>query len=272
MGDVSTVFVKKYEAEVQAEFQQQTSLMQSTVRSKPIMNAEAVKFPWMGKVIAGTKARGGLIPTMDADHKSIELTGTEYYAASYVEENDLDRLNFDERREYVKMGAYALGRKTDEVIIDAMKTGQSTDSGNASNPLTMAILSGLIAKMNKADVPDDGQRYCVVGPDQWEQLMAIDQFVKADYVGPEYPLLKNVENRRFRGINFFVSNLLPAGTGTSTICFLYHRLGVGAAVGKRVTAQIDRIPEKDSYLVNNKIRIGAAVVDKTGVIKFSVKD
>ena len=41
---------------------------------------------------------------------------------------DEPKINYDERRVVASAGAYALGRKTDELIINTMNSGAATDT------------------------------------------------------------------------------------------------------------------------------------------------
>lgn len=272
MSDVSSLFVKLYESEVSAAYQQEGSLFQSMVRSKSVTNAAKVQFPWLGKMEATTKSGTGKIPTSKIEHKPVEVELTDYYAAATIDETDLDKINYDERAQYAKMGAYALGRKTDEVIIDAMVKGQTTDTGSADTSFNMALIRSIISKFNKADVPDDRQRFCAVGPEQWEYLMKQDVFVRSDYVGDLYPLLKNKENRLWRGIVWFQSNMLIKPSAATTTNLLFHKTAVGCANGKKVSSKVEYRIDYDDYFAMNKMAIGAKVIDNTGVIKFTTKD
>nr|DAU21542.1 MAG TPA: major capsid protein [Caudoviricetes sp.] len=272
MSDVSAVFTKKYESEVAVEYQQQSSLMRSTVRVKTAMGSEAVKFPWLGKIDAAQKGRNGKVPTSNVEHKSVEVKISDYYAAATIDEQDLDKLNFDARRPYVELGASALGRKADQIIIAAMSAGQTTDKGGNTQALDLAFIRKIISSFNKALVPDDGKRFCAVGADQWETLMSFDEFVKSDYVGDSYPLLRGVENRKWRNINWFVVPELPKPVATATTCFLYHQNAVGIAESRKVTSKIEYRIDYDDYFCMNKMGMGAGVIDAAGVLKFTVKD
>ena len=69
--------------------------------------------------------------------------------------------------------AGALGRKTDELITTALD-GTSNLSGNSdSDGLTQAKIEAVFAQMGENDVPDDGDRYFIVSPDGWVDLLQI---------------------------------------------------------------------------------------------------
>ena len=91
----------------------------------------------------------------------------------------LDELktNLDERMVVANAGAYALGRKTDELIIAALDSATreavGTASGQTDNDgLTRAKVLLAFEMLGAADVPDDGQRFAVVGWKQWSRAAA----------------------------------------------------------------------------------------------------
>ena len=72
------------------------------------------------------------------------------------------RINHDEMMVAQQSGAYALGRKTDDLILAAMDATSST-LPETTNGITLPWAFRLMEAFGNADVPDDGQRYCVVG-------------------------------------------------------------------------------------------------------------
>ncbi len=79
-----------------------------------------------------------------------------------------------------KAGAYALGRKTDELIIQRFDASTNYAGGDTDG-LTKAKVLAAFEMLGEADVPDDGERYAIVGWKQWSDLLGIEEFVNADY-------------------------------------------------------------------------------------------
>ena len=77
-------------------------------------------FQTVGKGTASTKARHGKVPVMNVDHSTLKCTLYDYYAGDWIDTLDEIRINHDERHVIANAGAYALGRKTDELIITAL--------------------------------------------------------------------------------------------------------------------------------------------------------
>src|SRR3546814_8711523 len=90
-----------------------------------------------------------------------------------------------------------------------------------------------------ADVPDDGQRYAVIGWKQWSQLLDIEEFANADYVGPDELPWRSTQAKRWLGTLWMPHSGLTL-TGSVRSCHWYHKTAVGHASGADVKADIDR--------------------------------
>ncbi|MDR2098901.1 MAG: hypothetical protein LBO78_02650, partial [Rickettsiales bacterium] len=127
------------------------------------------------------------------------------------------------------------------------------------------------------DVPDDGQRFAVVGVHQWNELLNMKEFSTAEYVGDSYPLLKGTESRRWLGINWVMHNALPLAEGAGgdpdiRTCFVYHRNAVGHASGQDVKTDITWNGERAAHFVSNSMSQGAKIIDASGIVKMLCND
>jgi hypothetical protein len=267
---ISQSFIKHFEAEVHTAYQQMGSKLKSTVRSQNNVKGATAVFQKVGKGVAATKVRHGEVPVMNLEHAPVDCTLADYYAGDWVDSLDELKINHDERRVVAAAGAYALGRKTDELIITALKTG-TTAVGTYAAVLNKGLLMDAFAVLNEADVPDDGQRFGVVGPKQWNVLLNLPEFSDAAYVGEEYPLLKGTETRKWLGIVWIMHNGLPLDTANRD-CFIFHKTAVGHAAGQDVTTDITWHGDRAAYFINNMMSQGAALIDQTGVVKIKVKE
>ena len=136
----------------------------------------------------------------------------------------------------------------------------------------------LMEKFGNNSVPDDGQRYAVVGWEQWSQLMAIDQFSRAEYVGEnDLPFPNGVTAKRWLGFMWFAHSGLTETNGsgasgtTHRECFAYHRDAVAHAIGTDITSNMQYHNDKDSYFVLNKMQQNAVLIDAEGVFEMELK-
>lgn len=174
--EITQSFIKQFEADVHLAYQQNGSKLKNMVRSQNNVKGSSTVFQKVGKGIASSKARHGLVPVMSLDHTPIECELQDYYAGDWVDALDELKINHDEKQVVVNAGAYALGRKTDELIISALASASSAnDVGSYDEVLTKATLLEAFAKLNSNNVPDDGQRFAIVGPLQWNALLNIQE-------------------------------------------------------------------------------------------------
>ena len=272
---VSEAFIKQFEADVHLAYQQNGSKLKNTVRYKNNVKGSSTVFQKVGKGSASVKARHGLVPVMSLDHSPVECELRDYYAGDWVDALDELKLSIDERRVIANAGAYALGRKTDELIINALNQASSTnDVGDYSIPLSKKDILDAFAKLNENDVPDDGQRFGLVGPHQWNALLNIAEFSNSDYAGDNLPFLKGTESRKWLGINWIMHTGLPLGGSSNDErnCFIFHKTAIGHASGQDVKCDISWHCDHAAHFVNNMMSQGACLIDDSGIVRIKCKE
>ena len=267
---ITNAFVAQYMQEVHEAYQQRGSKLRNTVRLKTgVVGATAV-FQKNGKGAAGLKTRHGNVPLMNLEHSTVTATLEDWYAADYVDQLDELKTNTDERLTVANAGAWALGRKIDELLVTKLAASANTIEEGATG-LTKAKILAAFAALNAADVPDDGNRFAVVGPHQWNELLDISEFKSSDYAGDRFAWLQGTESRSWLGITWIFHTGLPLASGTRT-CFVYHRNAVGLAEGQDVKAFVDWVPEKAAHLVDHMLSAGAVLIDPDGVVAIACDD
>lgn len=267
---IDNVFIKQFEADVHLAYQQMGTKLRATVRSKSGVVGASTTFQTIGRGTASTKSRHGIVPVMNLNHTPVECTLQDYYAGDWVDALDELKTNVDERRVVASAGAYALGRKTDELIIDAMSSA-TTSVGSYSNALSKSAILSAIEELNSKDVPDDGRRFAVVGVHQWNQLLSMDEFVSADYVGDALPLVSGGASKKWLGITWLLHNGLPV-SGDNRDCFIYHASAVGHACGQEVKTDISWHGERAAHFISNSMSQGAVLIDDIGIVRVKCKD
>ena len=149
---VESAFIRHFQAEVHQAYQRQGSKLRATVRSKSNIKGATTVFQKVGKGTASTKARHGKVPVMSIDHEPVECNLLDYYAGDWVDALDEIKLNIDERMVVANAGAYALVRKTDELIILALD-GNANLAGSGADGLTKAKVLEAFELLGAADVP-----------------------------------------------------------------------------------------------------------------------
>lgn len=269
--DITDAFIAQYLAEVHEAYQQTGSKLRSAVRLKTGVIGSTCVFQKAGKGVAGKKTRHGNVPLMNADHSTVTATLEDWYGADYVDKLDELKTNIDERMVVANAGAYALGRKVDDLIITVLDSGAGTTDTAATLGLTKARILTAVETLNAADVPDDGNRFAVLGAHQWNEMLNLTEFKSADFAGTKYPWLKGTEARMWLGITWMFHSGLPLGSGTRK-CFLYHKSAVGLAEGLDLKLHVDWVPEKAAHLFDHMISAGTVAIDGTGIYEWQCDD
>jgi len=264
--DVEDSFVKHYQADVHLQYQRMGSKLRNTVRVKNNIIGATTTFQTIGKGTASTKARHGKVPVMNVNHTPVECTLADYYAGDWVDSLDEIKTNINERNVTARAGAYALGRKTDELIITKLDTSTNY-AGDGSDGLTKAKVLEAFEMLGEADVPDDGQRFAVVGWKQWSDLLGIDEFAKADYVGAEDLPWRGTQAKSWLGTLWIPHSGLTVSSSVR-YCYWYHRTAIGHAVGADVKSDITWHGDRAAHFVNNMMSQGSCLVDATGVVSM----
>lgn len=286
---IDTAFITEYEAKVHEVFQRRGSYLKDAVRNKPNVVGSTAVFQKIGKGIATTKARHGTITPMNQTHTAPSVTLVDFYAGDWVDKLDEAKININERDAIARGGAMALGRKVDDQITTVLDTTtQSTVTLTVSSKA--AILATAIGFAEAAwdnDVPNDGMVYAVVTMRYWSQLMLLDQFSRAEYVGTDGqefkkgPTIGRAKWKDWNGVKWKAQTGLP-GAGTATAkCFIWHSDAVGYASAKSagnvadneaVAADITWHGDRAAHFVNHMMSGQAVMIDDTGVIEGNLDD
>lgn len=265
---IDQAFTKQYEAEVHAAYQRQGSKLMNTARVKQITNAKDCTFQKVGRGKAATKGRHALVPVMNVDHSNVTVTPVDYYAGDWIDNLDEIKTNIDERQVSANAGAWALGRKTDDIILTALGT-MSTNSVTMTTSSIAAFKNDVlksIGKLNALDVPDDGNRWGVVSPTYWNWLMLIDQFVRSDYIGMDGLPYKSgfMQIKDWCGVKWFQHSGIVGAAGATANNLLYHKSCIGIGVGQQVTADITWHGDRAAHFISHSMSMGAVLIDGEG--------
>jgi hypothetical protein len=277
-ASIDQAFVKQYQAEVQEAYQRQGSKLRPTVRSKTDIRGASTVFQKVGRGTAETKSRNGLVPVMNLDHTAVECFLQDHYAGDWIDRFDELKVNHDERAVVANAGAYALGRKTDELVIAALDAASAEAVGTASGTtdtdgLTREKVLLAFEMLGAADVPDDGMRYAVVGWRQWSELLTLQEFANADYIGDADLPWKGTQAKRWLGATWMPhSGLTFNATAGVRYCYFYHKTAVAHAAASEITTDITWHGDRAAWFVNTMMSQGAVLVDNVGVVRMRAKE
>ncbi len=267
---INTAFIKMFEREVHESYQRMGSKLRNAVRTINTVQGASCVFQKVGRGTAATKSTHGMVPVMNVSHSTVECTLQDYYAGDWVDRLDEMKTNIDERQVTANAGAYALGRKTDELIINALNSASTNVVPEGTTGMTLDKVLAAFELLGKKDVPDDGQRFAVIGWKQWSELLKIQEFTNADYIGADELPYKGSQAKRWLGTVWIPHSGLPYNAGTTTrTCFWFHKTAIGHAIGSDVQTDITWHGDRAAHFVNNMMSQGAALIDGEGVVSIA---
>ncbi|MCD8498046.1 MAG: phage capsid protein [Alphaproteobacteria bacterium] len=266
---IDQAFIKQFEREVHEAYQRQGSKLRQTVRNISNVNGNTAVFQKVGKGTASTKSTHGMVPVMNLAHSAIEVAMQDYYAGDWVDRLDELKINIDERQVIANAGAHALGRKTDELIINALDaaTTHEVEEGNVGMNIAKVLEAFEIFGAN--DIPDDGQRFAVVGWKQWSQLLDMEEFASADFVGPDnLPYNTATQAKMWLGTIWMPHSGLPIDGNDIRSCFFYHKTAIGHAAASDVETDVTWHGDRAAHFVNSMMSQGAGLIDAAGIVRI----
>lgn len=273
---IDQAFAKQFEGEAKAAYQRMGSMLRGTVRTKNGVKGQSTHFPTVGKGTSGTKTRHGLVPVMNLEWDQVECSLVDQYAGEYVDDLDELKTNVDSRMHSANAAARALGRYTDEQIIEAM-TGASGSSGitlTSAATIENSVLEAFEALFG-ADVPADLGIYAAVSWRTWSALMKVPSFKSADYRGPSMmPFMEGgraLQSKTWMGAHWITHSGLPKAGNTRTN-FIYHSEAIGHAIQQDLKTTVSWENTRSAYFINSRQSMGACLIDDDGVRKLTIDE
>ena len=248
----------------------QKGLLKPAVTIRNNVVGDTYKFRNMGKGLANQKATSADVVPMGISYDFAVATLANWNAPEYTDIFDQAEVNFDEKQELADTIAGALGRRCDQLVIDAM---------DASTPLTTTVPAGAanltIAKVIQAQVElrDQGvpntELFAAIEAEGLGGLLNDEKATSADYQAIK--ALVSGEVNTLVGFNFIVIETRVEGglteAGNIVDSWFYQRPAVGLAVGIDMKTEINWIPERTSWLSNGMLKGGSVVRDEGGLVK-----
>jgi hypothetical protein len=278
--NLTNAAVIEFDNEVKHEYQGMQTL-RNTVSLRTGVVGESYKFTRMGKGVANQKASQADVTPMDISHARQTATMENWNAPEYTDIFDQAEVNFDERQELAQTIAKALGRREDQLVIDALAavTFAATNDGNpdtgrvfdisATRNFDLDSLRSAVGHLNdiEAEMED---RHCVLQALALQKLLEDTEVTSSDY--NVVKALVDGDLKTYMGLNFHVIGSraeggLPGVTGDE-IAFVYQKSAIGLAIGIDMKTTIDWIAQKTSWLANGMFKAGAIAREPQGIVKI----
>ena len=267
--NLSAVAVTEFDSMVKHAYQGM-GLLKGAVTVRNNVVGDTYKFRKMGKGTANQKTTAADVDPMDVGHSMVTATLANWNAPEYTDIFDAAEVNFDEKQELANTIAGALGRRCDQLVIDAMDaiTPTASDIVEGGTNLTMAKVIDAQVALRDQGVPNS-ELFAVIEAQGLGGLLGDEKATSGDYQAIK--ALVSGEVNTLCGFNFIVIETRSEGglTVASDIVdsYFFQRPAVGLAIGIDMKTEINYVAQKTSWLTNGMLKAGSVVRDEGGLVK-----
>lgn len=276
---ISNAFVTLFDAEVKQAYQAD-AVLRNTVRLRTGVTASTHKFPKIGSGVATARVPQTDVTPLNVTYSQATVTLSDWIAAEYSDIFNQAKVNFDERAELVQVVGKAIGRRADQLVINAIAASSTTltvsnDIGGTDSNLNVAKLRRAKSLLDTNNVPMD-ERYLLIHAANLQNLLSETSVTSSDF--NTVKALVQGELDTFLGFKFITigdrseGGLTGGGSGQDRKVWAWHKSAVGMAEGMGIRSEINYIPEKTSWLVSSMLSAGAVAIDAGGIVEITCRE
>jgi len=275
---LSNAFVTLFDAEVKQAYQGKAMLV-GAVRQRRGVEGSSVKFPKVGKGVATARVTQTDVTPMNVGFSNVTCTLQDWNAAEYSDIFSQAKVNFDERSELSQVVGAAIGRRQDQLILDALSAASGTGTvansiGGANTNMNISKLREAAKILNAKNVPSDG-RHIIIHANSLASMLEQTSVTSSDFNSVK--ALVQGEISTFMGFQFHIlgdrtEGGLPIDGSSDRTLYAFHSQAIGYAEGIAPKTEINYIPEKTSWLVNALFSAGSVAIDSEGIVKITARD
>lgn len=252
---------------VKAEYRSKGFLLRDGVRTKNDVIGSSVEFRKVDQVISVPTAYLAAVSIQDPDYTKVTCVIQKYTTPTAVDTVQELTVNFDAKMENAMLVGQGMGRRSDQIIIDALALDPGSTIANGGTNMSYAKFTEIYEYFEDHAVPK-GERWLALSASNVRSLMGDDQFVSTFYT--ENRILDRGYFLEYLGINVVTIPQMTEGglpkTGNIRTALAWHKMSTGMAIGHDFRTEINYMPDRTSWLVNGIFSAGAKVIDNRGVI------
>ena len=266
---LASVAVTEFDSMVKHAYQN-SGLLKSAVTVRNNVVGDTYKFRNMGKGLANQKSTSDLVTPMDVTHGFATATLQNWNAPEYTDMFDAQTVNFDEKQELASTIAQSLGRRCDQLVIDAMDaetTYAGTVVDGTTNLTTAKVIAAQVA-LRAQGVPNSNL-FAAIQAQGLGGLLNQEEITSVDYNNVK--ALVNGDVDTFGGFKFvIIEDRVEGGlseTGNVVDSYFFSQDAVGLAIGIDIKTDVDWIADRTSWLCNGMLKAGSVSRDGLGIVK-----
>ena len=273
---ISSAFVQLFDAEVKQAYQGARALAGVT-RERTNVEGNQVKFPKIGKGTATVRVPQTDVTPLNVTYSQVTATMSDYIAAEYSDIFQQSKVNFDERQELVQVVGGAIGRRMDQLVVDALNAASSpstvaTSVGGAGTNMNLAKLLAAKKALDTKNVPAEG-RCMLIHANGLSALLDETELTSSDFATVK--ALSTGQLDTYLGFKFITLGDRDEGglpLPSTRTCFAFHRDAIGLGISMNQRSEINYVAEKTSFLVSSMFSAGAVAIDDDGIVKISATE
>jgi len=259
----------EFDSLVKAEYQSRGFLLRDTCRMRYNVVGNQVDFRKVGQLQAVQTAYLASVTIQDPGYTKATATLLKYTAPAAVDSVQELTVNFDTKMENALLVSDALGRRSDQIYIDALKADPGLTIANGGTNFTYLKYTKVMENFDANAVPL-GERFIAMSANNLRSLMNADQFVSSLYTANR--ILDRGFIREYLGFNVIIIPTMAEGglplAANIRKCFAWHKQAAGMGIGHNFRTEINYLPRETSWLVNGIFSGGAVVIDNAGVVQI----
>lgn len=269
--------IASFDSDVKLAYQTGSKLRR-TVRVRNNVVGSTHRFPKMGKGTATRRTSQSEVQLMNITHDKATATLTDWNAPELTDLFDDLKNNFSELQELATTAAQAMGRRQDQLILDAIDAASTTLTVAKTVGSTTALDTAKVRRakfeLDNKGVPG-GDRFFLMSARGLDQLLGDSDANTFDKNAIK--ALFDGEIMHWVGFDFIMIETrseggLPVDATPDRTNYAYHRTSVGLAIGKDMASAVDWIPIRTSWLSNVLFSAGSIGIDALGIVEITTTE
>lgn len=271
---LSVVQQIEFDAMVKAEYRSKGFMLRDALRMRRDVIGRSVEFRKVGQVISNQTGYMQSVTVQDPNYGKATAILEKYTAATGVDYVQDLTVNFDTKMENASLVADAMGRRSDQICIDALVAdlGDTIGVQFGTNPaansnFTYAKYTEMMRFFENNAVPLP-ERFVAMSASNLRSLMQEDQFTSRFYT--ENRILDKGFIREYLGFNVIVVPEMTEGglpkTGDIRTALAWHKQSSGMGIGANFRTEINYLPRETTWLINGIFSAGSVVIDNRGTL------
>ena len=263
---------EQFSSEIKLCYQKRDAIYSQLVTTRPVPVGDRTYFNRShAGTPAGKKARFGKIPRNGGSLDRVPCDLETYYAGDEIDEQEVSSTSANGMLVITDNAMASMNQRVDSLILDAINT--TTNTITAATGFTLDVAKSIWNHFQKNHSFRNREMPIInLGVEEWDDLMSIDQFYKAEVIGyAKLPyLFSEAETGRFwMDMVWRVDPDIPSGGSNINVCNAFVKSCVGLALGGVDKSRVLET-EDDTTLYYMRRKLGACLIDDTGVIKITV--